>query len=132
MFKDPVFQALDNYKQEHQYDVIRHEYAVVAEIARCHQYRKTSKTPAIAEAAITKLESVLEQVRELRAPYLSMRFDEYLKTLPWWKRRSVRANPSSWKYLYYHTARKQAVKEILSLIDEIDRVVIMTPKAISN
>lgn len=127
MFKDPVFQALDTYKQEHHYDVIRHEYAVIAEIARCHQYRKSAKNPTVAEAAITTLEGILQKIRVLRGPYLSMRFDEYIKTISWWQRRSVRADPASWKYLYYHTAAKTAVKEILELVNQIDSAVIMTP-----
>jgi hypothetical protein len=120
MFKDPIFQALDDYKGQHPSDVIRHEYAIIAEIARCHQYRKAAKNPIVSEATISALEEVLAKIRALRGSYLTMQFDNYLKSIPWWQRRSVRADPAGWKYLYYQTARKAAVNEILALFDSIE------------
>lgn len=116
MFKDPVFRALKEYKDKLTYDVIRHEYVLIAEIARCKQYRERTKVPGLVDAVIIGLEESLLQIKALQRAYLAMRFREYVRSVPFWKRRLVRSDPTGWKYVYYMEQRNQAVEEVLAVI----------------
>lgn len=117
MAKDPVFQALHDYKSQLTYDVIRYEYVLLAEIARCKQYAgKSNKTTPL--IVIEELEKTLKYIRSLRPAYLSLKFSEYLRTVPFWKRRALRADPGGWKYVFYCRERVAALEEITKLVTE--------------
>lgn len=135
MLVDPVFLALQDYKDAHKGDVVRYEMAIRAEIARVHQYQKhpfTQKSreqlKGVENAIIDNLNSVLN----LLPAYLNAKFNENLKKTPFWERRALKANSLNWKYTFYAKERKASSTELVDLLSGKTKITMTQVKESSS
>lgn len=121
MLLDPVFRALQEYKDEHKGDVIRYEMAIRAEISRIRQYQKVTFTKENQEQ-LNNVEKIfvdnLSAVLALIPPYLNFSFNQELKKTNFWDRRSLKANCLNWKYTFYAKERHTATEELVALLSD--------------